>query len=126
MITEFILEPVGVSFDVAAVEAYLLTLPHTVRDEIQREMFMIGDRAANIADAREARRRDRVRFPSNVILVHVTPDRIRVSHETTEVQVVRRFVEWLRAQCPLRVLDYEFNDLTDYCKDDLAFLFGDN
>ena len=124
MITDILVEPVGREFDTAQLAEHLEKQPHTARDSVQRDIFMLAENSDELAAAREARLHDAKRFPTTVILVDLGPRRIEISYRTAHVGPGRRFVEWLRTQHELKFLDEEFNDLTPYVTGDLDFLFG--
>lgn len=57
-----------------------------------------------------------VLHPSHTVILLVTM--------TADTQQPRDFVEWLRKQQPIRILDHEFNDFTDQSRDNLDAVFG--
>lgn len=123
MITDILIDPVGTKFDVAEVGSFLEAQPHTARDKIRAEMFMISESDDELDEARQARVADTIRFPTTVILVEVRAERIKIAYRTVHASPAKRFVEWLQSQYQVRFLDDEFNDVTDEARD-LDFLFG--
>jgi hypothetical protein len=122
--TELILEPVGREFALPEIEARLLQFAHSKQDETTSNMFLITDDAGRLERVVEARRNKPDEIPANVIAIRVWSHRILAVYWTTEVEPLRQFIEWLRARYEIRIKDYELNDLTSYCKDDLDFVLG--
>ena len=124
MITDILLEAIDGDFDVNGVAAHLESQPFTVRDKIRPEMFMIGTDEDDVETAVEARAQDPKRFPTRLILVELAPKTIGISYRSSRTEPARRFVEWLRSQYPVKVMDDEYNDLTEQCAQSLDVLFG--
>jgi len=123
VITDILIEPVGRTFEVAEVEAFVESLPHAARDAIAPTIFMVAYDADSLDDAREARRADPKRYPTSVILIDVTAQRIDIAFRTQFTAPARRLVDWLRGRYELKIMDEAFTDLTAESRD-LDFLFG--
>ena len=124
MVTDILIEPVSGEFDIAEIEAYLTAQPHTARDEHAPEHFMIASSDEGLEEAREARRGDPRRFPTNVILVEVGATCTGIYYRIPPVAPARRFAEWLRTRYEVRFMDDGFRDLTSECRENLDYLFG--
>jgi|MudIll2142460700_1097286.scaffolds.fasta_scaffold20039_2 uncharacterized protein YcbX len=120
-----LIEPASGEFDVDRVTAYLAAQPFALRDTIRAEMFMLGNDDDDVEEAREAREKDPVRFPTHMILVEVWPTRINISYRSQRLDPAKRFVEWLRERYDLRFMDEEFNDITERARK-TNVLFGDS
>lgn len=124
MVMDVLLEPMRGEFDVKEVSARLSETPHTERDASDASIFIIARDEATLEEARAARRRDASRYPTTLILIDVSPQRIEISYRSADPAPAREFVHWLSQRYDIRFMDEEFNDLTERCRHDLNHLFG--
>jgi hypothetical protein len=124
MITDFVIDPVGGDFDVARVEAFVLGLAASARDDVATDTFLLASDRATLDEAVAARRRDPSRFPFSVILVSISARRITVAYRTSAIEPARLLVDWLRARYPVVIMDDELHDLTAQLADNLDLLFA--
>jgi hypothetical protein len=122
------LEPLSGQFPKAEIEQHLQSIPFSLRDPINPDVFLL----CASADAWESCRKRRMLEPGSgypyVCLVSVEAERIDVSNQCDEsgLEQARSFVEWVVARYPSRVLDDNGNDWTEQCKTSLDVLFARN
>jgi hypothetical protein len=124
VITDILIRPAEGLFDDAAIKARIEAIPHTALDPVQGIEYLIADSDDTLEGALEERREDPKRFPTDVILVSAVPQAVSIGYRAADPEPVRGLVQWLRQQREVRILDEEYNDLTDQCDDSLALLFG--
>jgi hypothetical protein len=124
MIEDLALEPVGREFDLTAIRAYLESMEAVFRDPIDSSRYLMASdpetRRAGVASRRE----DPSRVPYSLTVVVPTPSCILIGMRSKDTEPPRTFVEWLRRNQDIRILDQDFNDFTMEANDNLDFVFG--
>ena len=124
MIPDLTLKPAEGEFDLAAIYRHLDSLDTAARDPEMPDRFLLSAWPETLERAVSARTSG-MAVPYSVAILHPTPTVIALITMTSDTQPSRDFVEWLRKQQPIKILDEEFNDLTDQCQDGLDLLFGE-
>jgi hypothetical protein len=124
VITDILITPVGTTFDIAGVGAFLQAQPCTARDAHEPQTYMIAHSEDDLAQARRDRELDAARFPMTLILVEIHPTQISIAFRLSETAPARRFVEWLQTVYEVRFSDEAFRDITAEAKQVLGCLFG--
>jgi len=123
MIPELALKPTDGEFDLAAIHRHLDSLDTAIRDPQNPDRFLLSSDPAALREAAEQRRGSNP-VPYTVAVLHPTPTIIALTTFGSDTRPSRDFVEWLRKQQSLKILDQEFNDFTSQCEDDLDHVFG--
>lgn len=124
MIESIVLEPTEGEFDVDAIERRFDMLSTAARDPQERRRFFLSPDPETLRAAVDERAAGARSISSEVVVVFPSSTRILIGVRTTDVAPAREFVEWLRGDLPLKIMDNEFNDLTAKCQTDLDYLFG--
>ena len=124
MIPDLTLKPAEGEFDLAAILSHLDSLDTAVRDPQLLGRFLLSSDPEELKSAVRKRKSGKA-VPYSVAVLHPTPTIIALVTMTSDTQPSRDFVEWLRKQRPIKILDQEFNDFTEQCQDGLDFVFGE-
>ena len=123
MIPELALQPEDGEFDLPAILGHLDALSTAVRDPQMPERFLLSSHPETLERAVEERKNGHV-VPYAVAVLHPGRKMIALTTMSSDTKPSRDFVEWLRAQRPVNILDQEFNDFTDQCRHNLDAIFG--
>jgi hypothetical protein len=123
MINDLILEPVRDDFDLVAISAHLESMKTAIRDPVHTEQFLMASDPNVLHEGAAERRQNPGRVSYSLTVVAPTPRRILLAYRNMDTGPARAFVQWLRSQQDIRILDQDFNDFTQEAKD-LDFIFG--
>jgi hypothetical protein len=115
VIPELALKPTEGAFDLAAIHGHLDSLDTAARDPQNRDRFLLSSDPEALKSAVRERMSGKA-VPYSVAVLHPGPRVIVLTTLTSDTQPSRDFVEWLRKQQPIKILDQEFNDFTDQCQ----------
>lgn len=125
MVTDIVITPVDGELDMDEITARLASTPNAALDPVGRRIYMLAGSRERLRDAVEARLVDPTSFPYSVALVDPAPTRVDVSYRSSStIEPARRFVQWLRTACDVRITDEAFHDITGECDELLENIFG--
>jgi hypothetical protein len=124
MIEDLALEPVGREFDLVALRAYLESMATVIRDPVDPNRYLMASDSRTRRDGLAKRLGNPAKIPYTLTAIVPTPTCILIGMRGTDPEPVRAFVQWLRDNQDIRILDQDFNDFTEEASENLDFVFG--